>query len=313
MAKNLVSKAVILAACGALAAGLSACGSSPSKALGPIPGTGSDANCTSKPSTSSPAPGVKLDDFNHTCQGPAILSAYQAFISKFDAVFDDPFGNGDTPAQELGQIYQQILRGQYPQTSLPPGCTLNTGASVPQSLPAACQSLVDSTTGNGPLSYATSQLGQVATAQGASLALQAIEQAINTGTPSGALTEKTYGVIRQYATSGSVSDATPNPNAANEWSGFMANTSTVTTNGHPTAVVWSCAADTLVAKGTNGSPVIVYEPAPNQATPWFGPGETWATTGATLAYQDSRWDVRGFGFTNIDTPATGGDPCGAAF
>jgi hypothetical protein len=313
MAKNLVSKAVTLAVCGAIAAGLAACGSSPSKGLGSIPGVGTDANCASKPTTSNPAAGVKLDNYNHTCQGPAILSAYQAFISKFDTVFDDPFGNGDTPAQELGQIYQQILHGQYPQTSLPPGCTLNTSASVPQSLPAACQSLITSTTGNGPLADTASQLGQVATGQGVSQALQVIEQTINAGSPSGALTEKGYAVVREYETSGLIADAEPNPNDASEWSDFKANTSTLPTNGHPTATVWSCAKDSLLSKSTNGSPVITYEPAPNQSTPWFGPGETWAYTGTTLVEQNNTWKVAAFGFGNVDTSIGTRDPCGAAF
>jgi hypothetical protein len=313
MAKNLVSKTVALAVLAVLTVGLSACGSSHSKALGPIPGTGSDTNCTSKPTTSSPAPGVNLSDYNHTCRGPAILSAYQTFISKFDAVFDDPFGNGNTPSQELGQIYQQILHGQYPQTSLPPGCTLNTSASTPQSLPAACQSLVDSTAAYGPLAYATSQLSQVATDQGVSHALQAIEQAINAGTPAGALTEKSYAVIREYGTSGAIPDAEPNPNNATEWSNFKANTSTLPTSGHPTAGVWSCVKDTLLVKSVSGSPVTVYELPPNQSSPWFGPGETWAYTGTTLVEQGETWKVAAFGFGNLDIPAIKGDPCGAGF
>jgi hypothetical protein len=253
---------------------------------------------------------VKLDDYNHTCQGPAILSAYQAFISKFDAVFDDPFGNGDTPAQELGQIYQQILHGQYPQSSLPPGCTLNTSASVPQSLPAACQSLVDSTTGNGPLAYATSQLGQVTTQQGISESVQLVQDAINAGSPSGTLTEKGYAVIRQLATRGTVSNYQPTPNDPNEWADYLKASVPFSTNGKLTAEVWSCAANTLQVKDADGTPTTL--DLPGTGLQWIAPGMSWSTLGVTLQ-KTGTWQVASFLPTIVDNPASKGDPCGAGF
>ena len=312
MAKNLVSKAVTLAACGAIAAGLAACGSSPSKGTGSIPGVGTDANCASKPTTSSPAAGVKLDNYNHTCQGPAILSAYQAFISKFDAVFDDPFGNGDTPAQELGQIYQEILHGQYPQTSLPPGCTLNTSASVPQSLPAACQSLITSTTGNGPLAYATNELSTVATSNAVSEAIQVVQATLNAGTPFGSLTEREYAVVRQYGTA-SINDAVPDANSPTEWATYTSNPKLIPPAGRAQASVWSCGAETIGAKGAAGQAVQVTVPEFNSSAPWFGPGESWATTGTALVKEGNVWRVEGFFFETVNHSQAKGVPCGAGF
>ncbi len=218
---NWATRLVMLVAVGTLATGLAGCGSSNADASGKITGkTSATAPCSKTPTTDHPVAGVALQNWNQTCDAPAILSAYRTFLATYNQVWNDPFGNGLTPTQELGQIYQQVQSGTYPQTSLPPGCTLPPPAATSQALPPACQPLVTSTTTTGPLAWATTQLSKVATPVAVSNVVQSLANYIAQGTPKGQLNDLGYAVIRQYATSGSINASIPNLNTPNYWDGM---------------------------------------------------------------------------------------------
>jgi hypothetical protein len=292
----------MLVAVGTLATGLAGCGSNNADASGKITAkTSATAPCSKTPTTDHPVPGVALQNWNKTCDAPAILSAYRTFLATYNQVWNDPFGNGLTPTQELGQIYQQVQSGTYPQTSLPPGCALPPPAATPQALPPACQPLVTSTTTTGPLAWATTQLSKVATPVAVSSIVQSLANYVGQGTPKGQLSDLGYAVVRQYATSGSINASAPDLNNDNPWAVWSSKPDTQPTNGLPTAFIWGCVHDSTTVVGADGQPIQGSTPA--------GPAEF----GGPMVRQGTGWLFTGYFTIDLHNPAKSADPCGAGF
>ena len=300
---NWAVRLVMLVAVGTLATGLAGCGSSNADASGKITAkTSATAPCSKTPTTDHPVAGVALQNWNNTCDAPAILSAYRTFLATYNQVWDDPFGNGLTPTQELGQIYQQVQSGTYPQTSLPPGCTLPPPAATSQALPPACEPLVTSTTTTGPLAWATTQLSKVAGPTVVNDVIKSLSTYISQGTPKGQLIDGGYAVVRQYASSGSIVETAPDLNASDpitQWYAKDRQQSAV--NGNPTGFVWGCVQDTTAVVDANGNPIPGSTPS--------GPAEV----GMTIAKQGPNWLAAGWFLNDLKHPATTGNPCGVAF
>ena len=247
------------------------------------------------------AAGTHLQSYPTTtnCPGAAIITAYRNYLNTYLQVLANPYGNGNTPRQELGLIYAKEAQGTLKPTQLPTGCVLPANITHAISWPKACDSLLtpsSTASTTNPLGWAASQLSQVATPSGVAATLQAITPNLDGGyTTSGTLPTVGTPILRQVVSpGGSVFTNAPNPTLP-----ITAWVPATATAHAATAVVWACLADHLTA--TNGSTTLKR----TTVALAVNVGLVRSTTGG--------WAVAGMGVQRVAAPIAKESPCGIAY
>lgn len=176
----------------AVALVLAACGGTAPKKLPPLKVGTPSLSSTPTPCSPQQKPKpttygkVTLKSYPTSCgQGKAIIAAYHKWLTVYNEVNSNPYGNGKTPRQELGLIYNEELNHTYKGTALPAGCVLPTNITHAVSLPKACESLVSpsstSAAATGPMAYSANLLRTVDTPAGVTQALGFLSKAASAG------------------------------------------------------------------------------------------------------------------------------------
>lgn len=262
-------------------------------------GTNPTATPCSPKVTSTTVDGVHLQSWPAcTAEGKAILTAYQNYLHTYLGVLKAPYGPGVSARQVLGTIYDQEAAGTYKGTSIPTDCKIPAPSTHAVSWPAACDSLLsptNSATTAGPLKYAASQLGNVATAGGVDATLHALSGNLDAGyTTSGTITRTHDAVIRQIVSPSRTYD-TNAPNPAQPLSAWVPTTAKAKAT---TAVVWSCLTDHLVTTSVAGQSV--------RHVPYMA-------VGMGLVRTPDGWRMNAMEVLPATTAISKGAPCGAAY
>lgn len=228
-------------------------------------------------------------------EGAAIVATYGKFVGAYNQVLDNPYGNDNTPRQELGAIYDQEASGKAGATALPPGCTIPAPSTHAVSWPKACDPLLSKGGVGDPLAPVATALGGITTPGGTTHMLRVLSVDLNAGyATSGSLEPAGKPVIREIVPKGGTIFATaPAPGSpVSAWApGAIKVPAT-------SAVVWSCLADHLVTTNSAGQ---------------HGPTTGYWAMSLRLALNDGHWLVGGWGVQTVPTAITKGTPCGSAY
>jgi len=286
---------------------LAACSSTPKK-LPPLV-TGHFPSSTAPPCTAQQKPTtstyetVTLESYPTSCgEGAAVIASYRKWLTVYNEVNTNPYGNGDTPRQELGHIYNEELHHTSTGVTLPPGCVLPTNITHAVSLPKACESLVSPTSASqaatGPMAYAANLLATVDTPAGVTQYLGIMNKSLSNGSYLTGGDSGTHdAVVRQLAAPGQPIElwaplpgepvsADPPPTPA--------------TLPAPGAIVWSCLT-TATERLFSAS----------------GQRETGLPTALALVLfmeqVHGTWLVNSMGTAPVATPISKGAPCGTEY
>lgn len=265
--------------------------------------------CTSPGPTPAPCPtgptdsklvdaaGKPLQSWSTSCgTGKAVVAAYGRFIAAYNTLLDNPYGNGLTPWQELGHIYDEEVAGTLKATQIPKGCTIPAPSAHPISWPAPCDQLLAKSAKGDPLEPVATTLSGIATSAGITHMLHVLSGNLDAGyMTSGQLVTVGSPIVREIVNKGGTIFATA-PAPASPVSSWTPGSLTVATP--ESAVVWACLADHLVTTNRAGAhgPTVAY----------------WAMS-MRLVKPGSAWLVGGWGVMGIPTAPSKGSPCGTAY
>lgn len=262
-------------------------------APGPTP-----APCTTTATNSKlmDGAGKPLQSWDTSCgEGAAIVAAYTKFIGAYNTLLDNPYGNGLTPWQELGHIYDEAAAGTLKATQIPKGCTIPAPSAHAVSWPATCDQLLAKGGKGDPLAPVAAALSGIATSGGRAHMRHVLSVDLNAGyATSGQLVTVGEPIVREIVgKGGSVFTTAPNPGAPlAAWPATTAKTAT------PTAVAWACLANHLVTTNHTGE---------------HGPSTAYWAMNVYLVQTPAGWRVSGWGEWNVPAAISKGSPCGVAY
>ena len=264
--------------------------------------------CTPRGSKPAPCPttattsklvdgaGKPLQSWDTSCgPGKDVVAAYSRFIAAYNTLLDNPYGDGLTPWQELGHIYDEEAAGTLTATQIPKGCTIPPPSAHPISWPAPCDQLL-SKGGNGdPLAPVATALNGIATSAGRAHMRHVLSVDLNAGyATSGQLVAVSSPIVRQIVSKGGgIFTTAPNPGAP--LAAWPASTAKAAV---PTAVVWACLVNHLITTNHIGE---------------HGPSTAYWAMNVYLVQTTAGWRVSGWGEWNVPAAISKGAPCGTAY